>query len=151
MNHNWNFTYCFCLPSFEVHACSDPHTGAVFFYTLHVSHKMGEETTAWWKLNPRRLLKLWKRNGSISAVSNLILQANRKYSLGSSWRDLQHDLRSFAPLRPQRLKFIQHIFVTSFGAFFHTFSNDILTFLQFSFRFMLKLHYILSEIQRLSR
>ena len=45
------------------------------------------ETIAPWKLNPWRLLKSWKLYGSFSAVSKPIFAS--KYSLESSWRDLQ--------------------------------------------------------------
>ena len=43
------------------------------------------ETTARWKLNPWRLLKLWKLNGSFSVVSKLMFAST------STWR---HDERS---------------------------------------------------------
>ena len=71
--------------------------------------------------------------GSFSAVSTSILQVNTKYSLESSWRDLQ-DLHTSAPLRPQnfsenasnrfamskiQLNFVKHfrIFQASFSKF----------------------------------
>ena len=54
------------------------------------------------------IVKLWKLNGSFSAVSKPIFAS--KYSLESSWRDLQ-DLHAFAPLRPQYFsKFSSRIF-----------------------------------------
>ena len=77
----------------ESAARSMPQPAAVRFTTI------AQETTARLKLNPWGLLKLWKLNGSFSAVSKPIFAS--KYSLESSWRDLQ-DLHSFAPLRPQQ-------------------------------------------------
>ena len=97
------------------------------------------ETTARWKLNPWRLLKLWQLNGSFSAVSKPIFAS--KYSFESSWRDLQ-DLHAFAPLSIKKISQISSNFFallqfyfqswffcdsgptfTNFHDFFRNFSN----------------------------
>ena len=100
------------------------------------------ETTARWELNPWRLLKLWKLNGSLSAVSKPNFASTQKskysfeYSFENSWRDLS-DLHSFAPLRRQQFsKFSSRIL-----AIFHKISNNIVKILQFSRRFALQLHW----------
>ena len=96
-----------------------------------------EEYTIFRRRNSQRkaaALNMWKLNQTLSGSFSAVSKPNfaSKYSLESSWRDLQ-DLHAFAPLRPQ--------YFSKFSSNFLAFSKlDILKSLNF-FKFRRDFHW----------